>query len=285
MKWLGRRASDNIEDRRKVSGAGKVGIGGGIVGIIIVAVMSYINTGEVNTGQVINEIINQTQQNNQGQTVQNEQADDELANFIAVCLADNEDVWNQIFEEKGASYQSPKTVLFRGSTTSACGNASSAIGPFYCPADQKIYIDLSFFEELHEKFGAKKGDFAAAYVLAHEVGHHVQHLLGTSDKVHELQQKSSQVKANKLSVSLELQADFYAGVWAHHIQKTKNVLEIGDIDEALSTANAIGDDMLQRRAGQEVMPDAFTHGTSEQRKKWFTKGYETGNIDEGNTFE
>lgn len=286
MKWQGRRESSNVDDRRKMSGAGKLGIGGGLIGIIIAIATVFLSGGEGDSGKVIGEIVNQmSQQNQQGGSVTDEQGDDEIASFIKVCMADNEDVWKKIFEEMGETYVEPTLVLFRGSTSSGCGAANSNIGPFYCPADQKIYIDLSFFEELHSKFGAKKGDFAGAYVLAHEVGHHVQNLLGTSGKVHELQQNSSETKANKLSVALELQADFYAGLWANRIQKTKNVLEVGDIDEALSTANAIGDDMLQKRAGMEVMPDAFTHGTAAQRMKWFKRGYTTGDIKKGTTFE
>lgn len=286
MKWQGRRESSNVDDRRKMSGVGKAGVGGGIIGIIIAIATVFLSGGEGDAGKIVGEIVNQmSQQNQDGGTVADESGDDEYASFIKVCMADNEDVWNKIFSEMGETYQEPTLVLFRGSTTSGCGAASSNIGPFYCPADQKIYIDLSFFEELHTKYGAKKGDFAGAYVLAHEVGHHVQNLLGTSGKVQELQQQSSEKKANKLSVALELQADFYAGVWANRIQKTKSVIEAGDIEEALSTANAIGDDMLQKRAGMEVMPDAFTHGTAAQRKKWFTRGFNTGDIKKGTTFE
>ncbi|MES2799396.1 MAG: neutral zinc metallopeptidase [Bacteroidota bacterium] len=286
MKWQGRRESSNVDDRRKMSGVGKAGVGGGIVGIIILIATFFLSGGEGDSGKLVGDILKQaTQSSSSGQAVADEQGDDEIASFIKVCMADNEDVWKEVFSEMGETYIEPTLVLFRGATTSGCGDAQSNIGPFYCPADQKIYIDLSFFEELTAKYGAKKGDFASAYVLAHEVGHHVQNLLGTSTKVHELQQNSSEKKSNKLSVALELQADFYAGLWANRIQKNKNVIEEGDIEEALSTANAIGDDMLQKRAGMEVMPDAFTHGTAAQRMKWFKRGFSSGDIKKGTTFE
>ncbi|MCB0849687.1 MAG: zinc metallopeptidase, partial [Bacteroidetes bacterium] len=210
--------------------------------------------------------------------------EDEMAKYVSVALADNEDVWHQIFKENGMEYREPKVVLFRDATQSGCGNASSATGPFYCPADEKVYIDLTFFDELKNRFGAEGGDFAIAYVLAHEIGHHVQHLLGTSDKVHEQQQQLSETQGNKLSVALELQADFYAGVWANRNNKMKNVLEDGDIEEALSAASAVGDDKLQKKAQGYVVPDAFTHGTSEQRMYWFKRGYTTGDIRNGDTF-
>jgi len=234
-----------------------------------------------------NQLLQQMQQQATTQTTSQETsaADDEMASFIKVALADNEDIWKKIFQENGIEYREPKLVLFRDATQSGCGNASSAVGPFYCPADEKVYIDLSFFDELKSRFGAQGGDFAIAYVLAHEVGHHVQHLLGTSDKVHEMQNQLSETEANKLSVALELQADFYAGVWANQNQKLNNVLEDGDIEEALSAASAVGDDKIQKKAQGYVVPDAFTHGTSEQRMFWFKKGYQTGRLQEGNTFK
>ncbi|MBS1765552.1 MAG: neutral zinc metallopeptidase [Bacteroidetes bacterium] len=278
MKWSGRRESDNVEDRRRLSG-GKIAIGGGAIGIIILLINLFM-------GGDPNQLLQQMQQVNSGQEqpVNISPEEDEMAKYVSVALADNEDVWHQIFKEYGKEYQEPKVVLFRDATQSGCGNASSSTGPFYCPADEKVYIDLTFFDELKNRFGAEGGDFAIAYVLAHEVGHHVQHLLGTSDKVHEQQQQVSEKQANKLSVALELQADFYAGVWANRNNKMKNVLEDGDIEEALSAASAVGDDKLQKKAQGYVVPDAFTHGTSEQRMYWFKKGFTTGDITQGNTF-
>ncbi len=279
MKWMGRRESDNVEDRRKFSG-GKIALGGGLVGIIVI-VINLLMGGDPN------QLLQQMQQQAATQTTSQEPsaADDEMASFIKVALADNEDIWKKIFQENELEYREPKLVLFRDATQSGCGNASAAVGPFYCPADEKVYIDLSFFDELKSRFGAQGGDFAIAYVLAHEVGHHVQHLLGTSDKVHEMQNQLSETEANKLSVALELQADFYAGVWANQNQKLNNVLEDGDIEEALSAASAVGDDKIQKKSQGYVVPDAFTHGTSEQRMYWFKKGFQTGKLQEGNTFK
>lgn len=278
MKWIGRRQSDNVEDRRGMTG-GKIAVGGGLIGVIII-VINLLMGGDPNT--VLNQIQEQTTQQSSAPI---DPAEDEMAKFVSVALADNEDVWKTIFEENGKTYEEPTLVLFRDATESGCGNASSSSGPFYCPADRKIYIDLSFMEELKTRFGAKGGDFALAYVLAHEVGHHVQNLLGTSGKVHDRQSRLSETEANKLSVALELQADFYAGVWAYHNQKMNNVLEEGDIEEALSAAGAVGDDAIQKKIQGQIVPDAFTHGTSEQRIEWFTKGYKTGDISRGNTFK
>lgn len=207
----------------------------------------------------------------------------ELAQFTSVVLADTEDVWHALFQQLGRRYEEPKLVLFSGSVQSACGYASAASGPFYCPADRKVYIDLVFYEELKRKFGAP-GDFAQAYVIAHEVGHHVQNLLGTSREVQSMRGRISKEDYNKLSVRLELQADYYAGVWAHHAQRTKQILEEGDIEEAMNAANAIGDDTLQKRSRGYVVPDSFTHGTSEQRMRWFLKGLKSGDIRGGDTF-
>ena len=278
MKWTGRRESGNVEDRRRLSG-GKIALGGGAIGIIILLINLFM-------GGDPNQLLEQMQQVNAGQEqpANISPEEDEMAKYVSVALADNEDVWHQIFKENGMEYKEPKVVLFRGATQSGCGNASSAIGPFYCPADEKVYIDLTFFDELKNRFGAEGGDFAIAYVLAHEIGHHVQHLLGTSDKVHEQQQQLSEKQGNKLSIALELQADFYAGVWANRNNKMKNVLEDGDIEEALSAASAVGDDKLQKKAQGYVVPDAFTHGTSEQRMYWFKRGYTTGDIRNGDTF-
>lgn len=279
MKWRGSRESDNVEDRRGLSG-GKVAVGGGIIGIIIL----LLNVFGGETGQAIAPVLEQMQ----GGQQQTETAaplskeDEEMGHFVKSVLAKTEDTWSKIFNEHGMTYKNPKLVLFRGSVQTACGGASSASGPFYCPADQKVYMDLDFFEELKTKFGAKGGDFAIAYVIAHEIGHHVQTLLGTSEKMHQEQEGKSQAEANKLSVALELQADFYAGVWAHYNQQN---LDEGDIDEALSAANAVGDDAIQSKMQGQIVPDSFTHGTSEQRMYWFKKGFKTGDIKQGTTFE
>jgi hypothetical protein len=280
MKWLGRRESDNVEDRRKLSG-GKIAAGGGAIGIIILLIQFFMGG---DSGQLLNELQqqNSNQSNNEASITAE---DDEMAKYVAVVLADNEDVWHKIFADVNKQYTEPKLVLFRQSTQSECGNASASTGPFYCPADQKVYMDLSFFDELKNRFGAKGGDFAIAYVVAHEIGHHVQNLIGTSAQVQQKQSELSEKEANKLSVALELQADFLAGVWAHHNQKTKNILEDGDIDEALSAASAVGDDHLQKQSQGYTVPDAFTHGTSAQRKYWFKLGFETGDLSKGNTFK
>jgi uncharacterized protein len=280
MKWQGRRQSDNVEDRRSISG-GKVAVGGGIIGIVIL----LLNVFGGETGQTIGSALEQIQ-GGQQQTTEAaaplSKEDEEMGQFVRVNLADNEDIWGKIFAENGLTYKNPKLVLFRGSVNTACGGASSASGPFYCPGDQKVYMDLAFFEELKTKFGAKGGDFAIAYVIAHEIGHHIQTLLGTSAKMRQEQEGKSEAEANKLSVALELQADFYAGVWAHYNEKN---LDPGDIDEALSAANAVGDDAIQSKMQGHVVPDSFTHGTSEQRMYWFKKGFKTGDIKQGNTFD
>lgn len=279
MKWIGRRESDNVEDRRRMSG-GKIALGGGAVGIIILLINLFMGG---DPAQLLNQL--QQQQTTQGSDAPIDPAEDEMAKFVSVVLADNEDVWTKIFSENNLQYEAPKLVLFRGATESGCGSASSSTGPFYCPADKKVYIDLSFMDELKNRFGAKGGDFALAYVLAHEVGHHVQNLLGTSGKVHEMESQVGETEANKLSVALELQADFYAGVWTHYNEQMNHVLEDGDIEEALSAASAVGDDAIQKKIQGRVVPDAFTHGTSEQRMYWFKLGLQTGDISKGNTFE
>lgn len=280
MKWKGRRQSSNMEDRRGKS-TGRIAAGGGV--IVVVALLLQFFGGE--TGQQLAPLLNQFMGGDNTEVTTRELTSKEIetGEFIATVLADTEDVWYKIFRENGlGEYQEPKTVLFTDQVSTACGNATSAVGPFYCPADQKVYMDLDFFEELKSRFGAKGGDFAIAYVLGHEIGHHVQTLLGTNAEVTKLQRQTNQTEANKLSVGLELQADFYAGVWAHHVQK---YLEEKDIEEALSAANAVGDDAIQHRMQGHVVPDSFTHGTSEQRKKWFTKGFKTGDIHQGNTFD
>ncbi|MEO6173805.1 MAG: neutral zinc metallopeptidase [Flavobacterium circumlabens] len=279
MKWLGRRQSDNVEDRRGLSG-GKVAAGGGIIGIIIL----LLNVFGGETGQTVGNALEQMQGGQQSTEAAAplSKEDKEMGDFVRTILAYNEDTWSKIFAENGMTYEKPKLVLFRGSVQTACGGASSASGPFYCPGDRKVYMDLDFFEELKTKFGAKGGDFAIAYVISHEIGHHIQTLLGTSEKMREEQQGKSEAEANKLSVALELQADFYAGVWAHDNQQ---YLEAGDIEEALSAANAVGDDAIQSKMQGHVVPDSFTHGTSEQRMYWFKKGFSTGDIKQGTTFE
>jgi len=276
MKWIGRRESSNVDDRRGFSGGG-LAVGGGVIGIIIYLIYSFLGGDPSQLPQSIPQ--SETSQLSSEQQA----ADDERAKFVKVVLADTEDVWNKLFADKGSDYSEPTLVLFRDGVASACGNASSASGPFYCPSDNKLYIDLSFYQELQERFNAP-GDFSMAYVVAHEVGHHIQNLMGTAEKVSRMRSQVSEKEGNRYSVMLELQADFYAGVWAHHAQRMKNILESGDIEEALRAANAIGDDRLQKQATGEVVPDAFTHGTSAQRMYWFKKGYETGDISQGNTF-
>jgi predicted metalloprotease len=278
MKWLGRRGSDNVEDRRGLSG-GKIAAGGGIIGVIFLIAQMFLGG---DSGNVLSQIQNQVLQGGNG-SEQRELTESEKkqGEFASVVFADTEDVWGKLFEEQGSSYQQPKMVLFTDGVQTECGGASSAVGPFYCPADQKVYIDLSFMEELKNKFGAKGGDFATAYVIAHEVGHHVQTLLGTSEQVNQKQRGLSEKEANKLSVALELQADFYAGIFAHY---NKQYLEEGDIEEAMSAANAVGDDAIQQKSQGHIVPDAFTHGTSKQRMYWFMKGYNSGKIKDGNTF-
>ena len=276
MKWQGRRGSGNVEDRRGMGGRGMAigGVGGG-VGIIILLVVMLL-------GGDPSAILNQSAPTG-GDSGLTQEQQDQASQFASVVLADTEDVWRQQFREMGRTYQDPRMVLFTGYVQSACGGASSQVGPFYCPADQKVYIDLAFFDELSRKYGAP-GDFAKAYVIAHEVGHHVQNQLGISDAVHSRQQRVSQSEANALSVRLELQADFLAGVWAHYAQQTLNVLEPGDLQEALRAASAIGDDTLQKETQGYVVPDSFTHGTAAQRARWFKLGFDTGDLARGDTF-
>ena len=281
MKWMGRRESGNMEDRRSISG-GKVALGGGVIGIVILLIQVFMGG---DSSQLLNGINEQIQQQGQQtESVPLTAEDEEMGKFVSVVLADTEDVWKQIFQENGMTYEEPKLVLFKGAVETACGGASSASGPFYCPGDRKVYMDLAFFEELKSRFGAQGGDFAIAYVIAHEIGHHIQTLLGTSAKMRQDQQGLSEAEANKLSVALELQADFYAGLWTHYNEKKNQVLEPGDIEEALSAANAVGDDAIQKKMQGQVYPDSFTHGTSEQRMYWFNRGFQSGDIKQGNTF-
>jgi predicted metalloprotease len=272
MLWKGRQGSDNIEDRRGMGG-GKM-VGGGI-GALVIGVIIYLLGGDPSA------VLNQSP--DVPKTAEQRAGEDTAAQFVRVVLKETEDVWHKVFEEMGSSYREPKLVLFDNSVNAeGCGFASAATGPFYCPADEKVYIDLSFYNQLKDRFHAP-GDFTMAYVVAHEVGHHVQKVLGISDKVQRAMQGVSRAEANKMSVKLELQADFFAGLWAHYSQQ-KGIIEPGDIDEALKAANAIGDDRIQQETQGHVVPDAFTHGTSQQRMYWFKKGYETGDIKQGDTF-
>jgi predicted metalloprotease len=281
MRWKGRRQSENIE----VRGPGRprtMALGGGIGGIVILLLLVLL-------GADPRQLLQQAG-NNPGVNVGDPGADvvlspeqQELSEFVAVVLADTEDVWGQLFSEAGRAYREPTLVRFNGTVDSACGFASAASGPFYCPADEKVYLDLEFFQELKERLGAP-GDFAQAYVIAHEIGHHVQKQLGITDRVHGMRTQLSEADYNQLSVRLELQADFFAGVWAHHAQQNWNILEPGDIQEALNAAGAIGDDRLQRDARGTIRPETFTHGTSEQRVRWFRRGLETGDMSQGDTF-
>ncbi len=277
MRWKGRQTSSNVEDRRGNTGRK---VGGTIgVGTIIFFIAYTLLTGEAPT-----EMLQQTQPQTQQTQGTAHDRNDELAEFAKVVFKDTEDVWDKIFKEQlQARYRYPKLVLYSGSTPAACGMASAATGPFYCPADQKVYIDLDFFRDLKRKFGAS-GDFAMAYIIAHEVGHHVQNLLGITDQVQSQRRRLSRADYNRLSVRLELQADYFAGVWAHHIEKMKHVLDQGDIQEAQNAAASVGDDRLQKKYTGRVVPDAFTHGTSEQRARWFLKGFKTGDIRQGDTF-
>lgn len=276
MQWKGRRQSTNVEDRRR-GGAGRgMAIGGGVGGVIIV--LLYLLLGgdpssltQTQPGTAVPE---------QEMTAQEQELDEERAAFVKVVLADTEDVWNQLLANR---YQEPTLVLFRNTVQSACGMAGSASGPFYCPGDQKLYIDLSFYEEMQNHLKAP-GDFAMAYVVAHEVGHHIQYLMGTTEKMARLRKQVSEEEYNTYSVKLELQADFLAGVWAHHAQRMKNIMEDNDLEEALNAANAIGDDRLQKQSRGYVVPESFTHGTSQQRVYWFKKGFETGDLARGDTF-
>ncbi|MEY2501991.1 MAG: uncharacterized protein QOI07_2325 [Verrucomicrobiota bacterium] len=279
MLWQGRRESENIEDERSSGGGRKIAVGGGLGGVILV--VAYLLLGGDPQALV-------DSQQQQSHVSERRQLDpnaprDEGSKFIAVVLADTEDAWHSIFRQIGREYEEPKLVLFSNQTRSGCGFASTASGPFYCPEDRRVYIDLAFYKTLRDRLGAA-GDFAQAYVVAHEVGHHVQNLLGISDRVQTARGRVSEAEYNKLSVRLELQADFLAGVWARYADRTKHVVETGDLEEAMRAASAVGDDTLQRHAQGYVVPDSFTHGTSAQRVRWFRKGYETGDIRQGDTF-
>lgn len=283
MRWQGRRESDNVDDRRSSRGPSMGGPGfrlpggkGGIIILLVVVVAGYygVDLSGLLTGQPI--------QQQQQATRSISPSEDEAAKFTSVILATTEDTWGQLFEKMGRTYQQPKLVMYRGATRTGCGTGQSVMGPFYCPADSTVYIDLSFYDDMKHKLGAD-GDFAQGYVIAHEVGHHVQKLLGIEPKVRQLQQNASEKEVNALSVRMELQADCFAGVWGHKMQQ-EGVLETGDLEEALNAAHAIGDDRLQQQSQGHVVPDSFTHGTSEQRYNWFKKGFDGGDPAQCNTF-
>jgi uncharacterized protein len=279
MRWQNKRLSGNVEDRRGGGGMRSIGIGGGIGGIIIIVLALLFNK---DPQTVLQQVQPGGASTETSETVT--AGSDESARMASTVLASTEDVWTQQFSALNKTYTPPRMVLFSNATESGCGFAQSAMGPFYCPADDRVYLDLTFFDEMHRRFNVV-GDFAQAYVIAHEVGHHVQNLLGISNKVQAMRQRMSETEYNKLSVKLELQADFLAGLWAHHAEKMDTILESGDIEEALNAASAVGDDKLQQATEGRVVPDAFTHGTSEQRMYWFRKGFTTGDINQGDTFE
>ena len=276
MQWRRSRASDNVEDRRGGGFSASKGIGLGTIAIALVAMLLGVDPG------VVLNIAGQMQPPAPVESAP-PPANDEAAQFVAHVLGDTEDTWRTLFSQTGKQYADAKLVLFSGSTPTACGTGQSAMGPFYCPGDRKVYIDLAFFNELKTRFGAP-GDFAQAYVIGHEVAHHVQNLLGISERVQRARQQSSEAEANRLSVRLELQADCLAGVWAHHADRSRQILESGDVEEALSAASAIGDDRLQRQAQGHVVPDSFTHGSSQQRVTWFKRGLQSGNPKACDTF-
>jgi predicted metalloprotease len=285
MRWEGNRTSSNVEDMRGAGGGGGFGIGGRGIGIgtIVIALIGGAVFG-INPLTILSILsgggapVVQQQQGPAPAPPEN----DQMAKFVSTVLADTEDVWKQLFTQGGATYKEPKLVLFRGAVGTACGTGQSAMGPFYCPLDQKVYIDLDFYETLKSRMGAP-GDFAQAYVIAHEVGHHVQHILGITDQVEKARARGGR-EGNQMSVRLELQADCFAGVWGHHAQNSRQILEQGDIEEAMNAAQKIGDDALQKSAGRAVVPDSFTHGTSEQRQRWFATGLKTGSVKACDTF-
>jgi predicted metalloprotease len=295
MKWDGNRQSDNVEDRRSGSDGGMGGGGGGLLGallggrrlsmgVVVVALLGGWALG-INPLTILGMLDGGSMQPTQVQQApaQRPPADDRMAAFVSTVLADTEDVWTDVFAKSGKTYAQPRLVLFRGATATACGQGEAAMGPFYCPADQKVYIDLGFYQTLKDQLGAP-GDFAQAYVIAHEIGHHVQNQLGISRKMEQMRGQVSEVKYNALSVRLELQADCLAGVWAHHAQASRQILEAGDVEEAMNAAAKIGDDALQGAGGGRVVPDSFTHGTSAQRQRWFNAGLQGGTVKNCDTF-
>ncbi len=286
MKWEGNRQSDNVEDRRGDGGLPGGGLGGGRrigIGSIAIALVASYFLG-VNPLTVLNFLSGgEPVATTSSAPVQRPPADDRMARFVSTVLADTEDVWKDVFAQGGATYQLPKLVLFRGATATGCGQGQAAMGPFYCPPDQKVYIDLDFYQTLQDQLGAP-GDFAQAYVVAHEVGHHVQNLLGITGRMEQMRARMSVTEYNAMSVRLELQADCLAGVWAHHAQATRQLLEQGDVEEAMNAAAKIGDDALQRAQGGAVVPERFTHGSSAQRQRWFNTGLQYGSVKRCDTF-
>ena len=283
MRWEGNRESDNVEDRR--SGGGGMPVFGGRsigIGTIVIALLGGWALG-INPLTILGLLSGGSPAQIQQAPAQRPPADDKMARFVSTVLADTEDVWTDVFRQQGGTYQKPHLVLFRGATPTACGTGQAAMGPFYCPADRKVYIDLAFYQTLKDRLGAP-GDFAQAYVIAHEVGHHVQNLLGISEKMDQARGRVSKTDYNRLSVKLELQADCFAGVWANHAQQARQILEQGDVEEAMNAAAKIGDDALQRAGGGAVVPDSFTHGTSAQRQHWFNTGLQNGTIQSCDTF-
>ncbi len=276
MKWTSNR-SENVEDRR---GLGRKGLAFGGIGSVILAAIVYFMGGDPSF------LLNNAGESSGTEQRELSQQEKTVGEFVNMVVAENEITWSQIFAENNMQYQKPRVVLFEEATESGCGVARAAVGPFYCPQDQTVYMDLQFFNELRQRFGAQGGDFAIAYVIGHEIGHHVQTMLGTTDKVNQMREsgKYSEEDMNRVSVAVELQADFFAGVWARKMQD-KNVLEAGDIEEAISAAQAVGDDRIQEATQGYAVQESFTHGTSEQRKTWFLKGYSTGDVNQGNTFE
>jgi hypothetical protein len=281
MKWEDERRSENVEDLRGASFGGGMKLAGGGIGVVIIVVIAMLMG--VDPSQLLQQLPSSNAVAPSSGPVQSSPEEDRLKDFVSVVLADTEDTWGELFRAGGRQYVDPKLVLFSGAVQSACGFAQAAVGPFYCPADQKVYIDLSFYRDLRSRFQAP-GDFAEAYVIAHEVGHHVQNLLGISDKVHAAQQRASESQANALSVRVELQADCLAGVWANHADRARHILESGDVEQGLNAASQIGDDRMQMRARGYVSPESFTHGSSEQRVRWFERGIASGNLQACDTF-
>jgi len=277
MKWEGREQSSNVEDRRGMSmAAGGIAVGGGLGTLVLILIMTFLGA---NPAQLMEQVGEQKPKSTQTKIDPAQDRDAPLKEFVSVVMRDTEDVWGKLFREKlNARYQEPKLVLFTGEVRSACGRATASVGPFYCPGDSNVYLDFEFFRVLKNKLGAP-GDFAMAYVVAHEIGHHVQNQLGLSAKVQNLQNKADKVESNRLSVRTELQADYLAGVWAHHAQASKKILQVGDLEEAINAASKIGDDVLQKEATGRVRPDGFTHGTAAQRQRWFTLGLKTGDVE------
>jgi len=279
MRWQGRRRSDNVEDRRGIGGRG-LAVGGGLGGLVVLALVILLGGNPDDVIQNL-QVDDTTWSTESGQPLS--EADQQMGEFVSVVLADIEDTWHTLFSEAGEVYREPHLVLYTGQVSSACGYAGASMGPFYCPGDEKVYLDLSFFADMQAQLGAP-GDFALAYVIAHEVGHHVQKLLGIEEQVTSMRARAGERQSNALSVRMELQADFLAGVWAHYARQDSDFLEEGDIGEGINAASAVGDDRIQRQTQGRIVPDSFTHGTSEQRVRWFKKGLATGDIRQGDTF-